>query len=434
MNYSESVSYIENAAVFGAQKHGLENISILLERLGNPQRRFESVHVAGTNGKGSVCSYLDSVFRAHGFKVGLFTSPYLERFTERIRIDGTEIGEETFAEICTRVRKTAEKMVQDGLTHPTFFELVTACGFLAFAESEVDIAVIEVGLGGRLDATNVIQPVVSVITAIGLDHTKVLGETVEEIAGEKAGIIKAGVPVVIYPQPFDTAYAILLHRARELESPVYSVRSCSLLLLNMGLEGQSFQMSYQGTDLGSFHTGLLGPHQIKNAATAILASLVYFKESGRSLVPSKLRDGICDAKWPGRMEIVSQDPLTLLDGAHNPQGVGMLAEVLNTFIPNHDGVMLFAASRTKDIDQIARILAPTSAHFIITEAPIFKALDAEEAADAFRIRDVRPSVQKDMVKALAMAQSLSSSLHVPLVVSGSLYLVGGIRKLIHESG
>ena len=218
--------------------------------MGNPQMRFQAIHVAGTNGKGSVCAYLDAMLRAQGIHTGLFTSPYLERFTERIRIDGKEMEEDAFAEVCTRVRAAAEAMVVEGMTHPTFFELVTACGFLAFAEAGVQVAVVETGMGGRLDATNVLLPVLTVITAIGLDHTKVLGETVEEIAREKAGIIKPGIPVVVYPQPFDEAYVELLCAAKDREAPVYAVRDAAILVEDSGLEGQRFSMSFQGLELG----------------------------------------------------------------------------------------------------------------------------------------------------------------------------------------
>ncbi len=433
MNYLESVQYVENANLFGAQKNGLANIRELLARLGDPQLRFQAIHVAGTNGKGSVCAYLDAILRCQGIHTGLFTSPYLERFTERIRIDGAELPEQAFAQVCSRVRTAAEAMVADGMTHPTFFELVTACGFLAFAEAGVQVAVVETGLGGRLDATNVLTPSLSVITAIGLDHTQVLGETVEEIAREKAGIIKPGVPVVIYPQPFNEAYAELLCAARDREAPVYAVRDASLLVERTGLEGQVFSMGFQGMELGRFETTLLGRHQILNCATAILSALVFAQQGNAALTMEAIRKGIGQARWPGRLEVIGRNPLVLLDGAHNPQGAGQLAETLDEITPNHDAVLVVGAVRTKDVDQVARILAPKVRHVVATEPPIGKALSARETADAFRAHGVQPMVQENVEAAVSAGLALARGQKCPLVVAGSLYLVGAVRSYLRSA-
>ena len=430
MNYEESVHFVENASLFGAEKKGLENIRELLRRLGDPQDRFSSIHVAGTNGKGSVCACLDAMLRRQGIRTGLYTSPYLERFTERIRIDGEEIAEEVFADICTRVRNTADAMVADGLTHPTFFELVTACAFVAYAEAGVDVAVIETGLGGRLDATNVLMPAMCVITAIGLDHTAVLGETVEEIAREKAGIIKSGVPVVVYPQPFDEAYAEILCAARDKGAPVYAVRDASLLVEESGLKGQCFSMSFQGQSLGRFETTLMGRHQVLNCATAILAAIVFSQLDIVPLSLGAIREGIAQVRWAGRLEIVSEDPLVILDGAHNPQGAEQLAEAIDQLTPNHDAVLLVGAVRTKDVDQVARILAHKAGTIVVTQPPIEKALAAKETADAFRVHDAHPMVQTDLQTALDMSLALAKGGNCPLIIAGSLYLVGAVRKLL----
>lgn len=430
MNYLESVQYVENANLFGAEKKGLANIRELLARLGDPQQRFQAIHVAGTNGKGSVCAYLDAILREQGIRTGLFTSPYLERFTERIRIDGKEMEEQAFAQVCSRVRAAAEAMVADGMTHPTFFELVTACGFLAFAEAGVQVAVVETGLGGRLDATNVLLPSLTVITAIGLDHTKVLGETVEEIAREKAGIIKPGVPVVIYPQPFDEAYVELLCAARDREAPVYAVRDAAILVESSGLEGQRFSMNFQGMELGRFEIALLGRYQVLNCATAILASLVFSQQGTFTLSLEAIRKGVCQTRWPGRLEVVSRAPLVMLDGAHNPQGAGQLAETLDAITPNHDAVLVVGAVRTKDVDQVARILAPKVRHVVATEPPIGKALTARETADAFRAHGTQPMVQPDVHAAVSAGLAIARGQKCPLVVAGSLYLVGAVRRYL----
>jgi dihydrofolate synthase/folylpolyglutamate synthase len=433
MDYRQSVEYVENAGLFGAHKHGLDNIRILLERLGNPQDRFVSIHVAGTNGKGSVCACMDAILRRQGIRTGLYTSPYLERFTERIRLNGKEITKESFACIATRVREAAQSMVDDGLTHPTFFELVTACGFLAFAEGGVEVAVIETGLGGRLDATNVLRPAVTVITAIGLDHTKVLGDTVEAIAREKAGIIKTGVPVIVYPQPFAEAYAELLGAARLREAPLYAVRDAAIVVEESGLSGQRFTMSYQGMNLGEFTTGLLGAHQVLNCATAILAAVVFGQLELFPLELSSIRQGIAQVRWPGRLEVVSRDPLILLDGAHNPQGAQQLADAVNRITPNHNGVLLAGALKTKDVDQVARILAPVAETVITTRPPTEKALSAREMADAFGAWNCPSMVQEDPATALSMAVALARGKGCPLIVTGSLYLVGAVRAMLEKN-
>ena len=432
MDYRQSVHYVENAGLFGAHKQGLDNVRALLSRLGNPQDQFVSIHVAGTNGKGSVCACLDAVLRQQGIRTGLYTSPYLERFTERIRLNGAEIAQEDFARIATQVREAADAMVADHLTHPTFFELVTACGFLAFAQSGVEVAVIETGLGGRLDATNVLNPALTVITAIGLDHTKVLGDTVEAIAREKAGIIKPGVPVVIYPQPFAEAYVELLQAARDREAPVYAVKDAALVVEETGLSGQRFTLGYQGLDLGSFTTGLLGAHQVLNCATAILASVVFSQLELFPLGIEAIRQGIGQTRWPGRLEIVCRDPLILLDGAHNPQGAQQLADAVNWVIPNHNGILLVGALKTKDADQVARILAPTAQTVITTRPPTEKALSAKEMADAFEAQGKEAMVEEDLAAAIQLGIALARSKRCPLIVAGSLYLVGAVRSMLEK--
>jgi len=435
MNYTESVDFMIHASWFGSKKNGLENIRELLRRLGNPERELRFIHVAGTNGKGSVCAMMDSMLRQSGYRTGLYTSPYLERFPERIRVDGKEASEEAIARMATRVREEAEAMKREGFSHPTFFELVTACALLIYREEKVDAVVWETGLGGRLDATNVVMPEVTVITAIGLDHTNVLGDTVEAIAMEKAGIFKPGVPVVIYPQPFDEAYAVLLSRAKELGCPVYSAADARLVVEETGLFGQVFRMRYQGMNFGNFRLPLLGSYQPLNAATAILAAVVLDQSGVFSMNLDDMRRGIAQTRWPGRLEFISRDPVVLIDGAHNPQGAEELARYLHTLLPARDCVLVTGVMHTKDAFGIARVLARCAGDLVITEPRWEKALPARDYAQDYTglVRGnltICPEDEEALEKGLEIARAKG----VPLVVAGSLYLAGAARTWARKKG
>jgi len=435
MNYQESVEFMTHASLYGSKKHGLEGITELLKRLGDPQDKLRFIHVAGTNGKGSVCAFLDAILRRAGYRTGLFTSPYLERFTERIRVDGAEASEDAVASAATRVREAASSMVADGYDHPTFFELVTASAFLIYLQSEVDIVVLETGLGGRLDATNVVHPDLCVITAIGLDHTSVLGDTIEAIAGEKAGIFKPDVPVVLYPQPFDAAYAVLLHHAKTVGCPVYNAAQAHVRLEQATLSGQKFSLRYQGMDLGQFETSLLGSYQLLNASTAILAAMVLGQGCRWDVNLPSIREGVAQARWPGRLEVVSRAPFVMLDGAHNPQGAEELTRCLRQFFPAGDPVLVTGVMHTKDSLGIARILAPCVSDVVVTEPKWTKALPAEDYAEDYRGR-IRGEVVlcKDQTEALEKGLAIACAHDAPLVIAGSLYLAGAARTWAREKG
>lgn len=433
MNYEESVSFVQNAALFGAVKNGLDNIRELLARMGDPQNAFPSIHVAGTNGKGSVCASLDSILRQAGKKVGLFTSPYLERFTERIRIGGAEVEEDVFARWANRVRDISAEMVADGCAHPTFFELVTAICFAVFAEAQVDVAVIEVGLGGRLDATNVLMPAVTVIANIGLDHTNVLGDTVEAIAAEKAGIMKKGVPVVVYPQTYDAAYAQLLHSAREVGAPLYALRDAAITVLETGLAGSRYALRYQTLDFGELTIPLLGRMQVLNTATAALAAAILAQQGEIRLTTGHIREGLARVQWAGRMEIVRRDPPVILDGAHNPQGAQHLARSVTDWFPNGNAVVVTGMLHTKDAHETARAVASCAGTVIATAPDSYKALPAEELAACYRDAGAPVQVVEDYRAAIDAAMEMGRAQGRPVIITGSLYLVGAARTYLMQS-
>jgi len=435
MNYQESVDFMTHASLYGSKKNGLEGIRALLDRLGNPQEQLRFVHVAGTNGKGSVCSYLDSILRCAGYKTGLYTSPYLERFTERIRVNGQEASQEDVAECATRVRQAADAMVAEGMDHPTFFELVTATAMLIYQKYQVDLVVLETGLGGRLDATNVVIPEVSVIMAIGLDHTNVLGDTIEAIAGEKAGIMKEDVPVVVYPQPFIEAHAALMHHAREKHCPFYDVSQAQIRLKQFSLTGQTFSFACQGMDLGEFEVSLLGSYQMLNASTAIMTAMVLGQKEEFNIPLSAIREGLAKTRWAGRLEVVNQDPIVILDGAHNPQGAEELTRCLRNFFPAADCVLVTGIMHTKDSLGVSLQLAPYVRDVVVTEPQWTKALPAEEYAQDYMNR-VRGEVivEKDQIAALERGLALARAKNAPMIVAGSLYLAGAARTWAREKG
>jgi dihydrofolate synthase/folylpolyglutamate synthase len=431
MNYKECVDYIQNAALYGSKKVNLDGIARLLSRLGNPHYSLKCVHVAGTNGKGSVCAMTESVLRQSGYKTGLFTSPYLETFTERIRINGANISENDFERIANSVISEAKKIVEEGFVHPTFFELVTACAFTCFKKSKVDIAVIEAGVGGLNDSTNIIDPLISVITNIGLDHIQVLGNTIEEIARKKAGIIKPGCPVVVYPQENSLAYTELLMESRRQSAPLYSASDAKILIKASGIDGQKFSISYQGID-ADIEIPLLGKHQILNAATAFIALVVLKQLLGLDKITAKsILSGFKNAKWPGRLEIVhAKNPLTIIDGAHNKQAAHSLKQELSQLIVNQKCILLVGIMSTKDAEGIIEELSDIAIAAVATSPAPPKSIPAEELKEILEEKISLVYADEDVEFALKHAAQLAQKENVPLIAAGSLYLAGKVRSLI----
>ena len=329
MTYEEALEYIHGTYKFGV-KLGLENIRRLLEMLGNPHKELKYVHVAGTNGKGSTVTFISSILIESGYKVGIYTSPYVERFTERICINGKEIPEEDLARITEIVKEKVTEMVEQGYNHPTEFEIITAIAFQYFYEQNCDIVVLEVGLGGRYDSTNIIDtPLVSVITSISFDHMKFLGNTLTQIAREKAGIIKENGNVVLYPQS-EEVEKVIEEAAVQTHSRLFKADFNTIKLKSFGIDGQIFDY---GTFL-DFKIKLLGRHQLKNAAVAITACQL-LKEEMKNFTDETIRQGIAKARWKGRMELMCKDPVFFIDGAHNEDGVKVMVDTLEEYFPQN---------------------------------------------------------------------------------------------------
>jgi dihydrofolate synthase / folylpolyglutamate synthase len=440
MNYESAVRYLltlgrELAAPTqaAAAKFNLENITTLLERLGRPERAFPCVHIAGTNGKGSTAAFVESILRNAGFRTGLNTSPHLERINERIRIDGEEISDELFAEIFTRIHVAIEELLAGGKlkAHPTYFECVTAVAFEAFARERVDFAVVEVGLGGRLDATNVVMPVVSVITRIDFDHENFLGHSLREIAGEKAGILKERVPGVIAGQQ-DEVREVLLARANDLQCPVMEVPE------TFAIEKESMEDGFVRATVAEKASGarfevrpeLAGRFQLQNALNAVGCARV-LQGKNYKISDAEIEEGIAAARWPGRIERVQTKPDVYLDGAHNPGAARELAKFLEENFHGRRVYMLYGAMRDKAVDEVTGLLFPQAYEVIFTEAKTPRAISAaqlEEIAGHHAIRSmVIPDAEKALEAALGKARAEDA-----VFITGSLYLVGQLRYVWRE--
>jgi dihydrofolate synthase/folylpolyglutamate synthase len=345
---SRSLERLYALRTFGI-KPGLETETALLEKLGNPQTSFAAIHVAGTNGKGSVCALLDSVLRTTGLTVGLYTSPHLVTFNERIRVNGEAISDAELAELFEDMEARAEAVKRDGGGREvTFFEFTTALAFEYFRRRKVQVAVVEVGMGGRLDATNVVWPAVSVITRIGLEHTEYLGKTLAAIAGEKAGIIKEGRPVVCGATPDEARTVIRAVAADRNARFVEAEETVTVRRISQDVTGQKMAITSGDTDYGTVTLSLLGKHQLENVVTAVAALETLASCSPLAVPPELVRRGLGVARWPGRLQVLSDKPPVILDGAHNPDGARVLAVALKELFKKRKVGLIWGMCEDKD--------------------------------------------------------------------------------------
>ncbi len=406
MTYPDSVRFLYALGnEIKTAKLGLDRIHAVLAALNNPQNSFRSIHVAGTNGKGSTCAMIDAGLRAAGIRTGLFTSPHLIEPTERIVIDGMPVTPRQFEQAFDVVHKVATELDLD--FHPTYFETVTAMAFWLFRELRVETAVIETGLGGRLDATNVLNPILTVITPIDFDHEAYLGGTIEAIAGEKAGILKQGVPA-IFARQRPEAKKVLDRRVAELHISVKRTEE---------YEVRDLHVTARGSHFSGINVPLAGEHQVENAIAAAMA----LESLG---VPPQ---GIEQAIWPGRLEHISPNPDIILDGAHNPAGARALARYLERFYAGRKIWLIYGAMRDKSVDEIAGILFPLASRVILTAPNNARALRPEALAE---LTD-RASIAPDILTALQQARKEISENDL-IVITGSLFLVGEARALSYN--
>jgi len=407
------LSYLYGLKRFG-MKLGLEVIYQMMERLDNPQHKFKSIHVAGTNGKGSTAAYLANILQEAGYKVGLYTSPHLINFNERFQINGEEISEENIVELTKKIK---DKI--DGI-EPTFFEFTTAMAFEYFAQREVDFAVVEVGLGGRLDATNVINPEIAVITNIGNDHEQHLGYELVKIAKEKAGIVKKDSLVVTAEKNkriLDYFKRVCEERKGKLHVVQEQINS---IITYSSLKGQGFDT--KGMVEGHFDINLLGAHQVDNASTAILASkLIGIKDDA-------IRSGLKKTNWPGRLELIQEKPYLFLDGAHNAQGMHKIAEYAKTL--SHRKVLVLGIAYDKDIKSMVESIVPLFDHVILTQGNYKPAetyiLRREVEKHTKNVEEI-PQVEEAMEKALSLVEGNDVAL-----ITGSFYMIGDARAVLKK--
>ncbi len=427
MNRGQCRDYLQRTLQSGV-KFGLDNVRTVLTALGEPQQAYPSILVAGTNGKGSVCAMLAEILTVHGLRVGLYTSPHLVRVEERVRVAGRPIGGRAFCRLLTVLKTTVDALVRAGklAAPPTYFETLTCLAFIHFREERVDAAILEVGMGGRLDATNVVTPLVSVITTISRDHQEYLGNTLGQVAVEKAGIIKPGIPVVCGVAG-RTARDVIRRKAREERAPFVEVfEEPRALEIEKAPRGYRFRFRRQGEVFG-YSPRLPGEHQGRNAAVAIVAALSL--EGGWGPLPKKtILRGIARADWPGRLETVGRRPRLVLDGAHNEEGARAVAAYAKAFLPR-PLTLVFAAMKDKDIPKLTRILFPLAQSVILTRLPMPRAATPDEVLRLASHPGQPALVEPDPAQALRKARQITPR-SGSILVTGSLFLVGEAKKRI----
>lgn len=427
MSYDSAIAYLYSLQKYGI-KFGLDNIKRLLSALENPQASFRSIHVAGTNGKGSTSAMLASVLRTAGVTTGLFTSPHLVSFTERIRVNGREISEAEVVALADEVRRIAEKT--PGF-QPTFFEVTTAMAFLYFRKMKVAWAVVETGMGGRLDATNVLMPEASVITAIDIDHGDFLGSTLGEVAAEKAGIIKPGVPVITALQQPDAASVLELSAEKSGSELLVYEKDFSADSTADELVG--IRINYRGTkEYNDIQLQLAGKHQALNAALAI-KTIEKIMEKWPEL-NCNIRQGLADARWPGRLEFIQDHPPILIDGAHNPQAAAVLAEFLRKALDLYGRIILILGiMNDKDREGIMKPLLPLASEIIFTAAGYGRAASPETLAAEAHALGYSGHTALTVEDALNLAERLYTQGDL-IIVTGSFYTIGEAKEALGPKG
>lgn len=428
MTYEEAVAYIDETPKF-TKKNTLENTKAILRHLGNPEEKMKLLHVAGTNGKGSVCSFLASMLQAAGKHTGLFSSPHLVDINERFVIDGEMVSNEQFLDAFHRVMNCVEAIQVEGYAHPTYFEILFLIGMVLFEEAGVEYLVLETGLGGRLDATNAIMhPVVTVITSISLDHTEYLGDTVEAIAAEKAGIIKEGVPVICNAAN-PAVEAVIRARAEELHAPVYAIRPDMVHISSMTNKRIAFSIDSGYYDNVDLSISSVAEYQIMNAAEAVTA--VKVMEGREAFTDDVIKKGITEMRWQGRMETVL--PGVIIDGAHNEAGVEEFVRTAKRLEADYPVTLLFAAVGDKDyprmIETVCRELTLT--RVIVTEVGGYRAVEVQKPEELFR-RFGQTEVEAYPNVEVAFERALEQKGDGILFCVGSLYLVGSIKSILRR--
>ena len=429
MEYLEAIEYINDKNKFGSRL-GLDTIGKLLELLGNPHLDMKYIHIGGTNGKGSTSSYISNSLEETGYKVGLFTSPFLERFNERISINGEDIPDDKLGEITGRVRDKIEIMLGEGYEHPTTFEIVTTIAFVYFKEENVDYTILEVGLGGRSDSTNIIKDsLVSIITTIDYDHVDILGDTLDKIAYEKAGIIKENGLVISYPQE-EEAFNVLKKVSQEKNADLIKCPMENVKIHELNEFGGVFDFKYKDEVFQNIKIQQLGEYQVYNATLALFTLLNLRDRGIIKISDEEIRRGLGKTKWKGRLEIIKRNPTFLIDGAHNLQGIKTLANSLHLFSYNKL-ILGLGILGDKDVEHMVEIISPLADEIIVTEVNMPRKLEAKSLETMINKYNSNTIVEKDIEKAIRKAFERANEDDL-IIFAGSLYLIGDVRKIVFE--
>ncbi|NNU83165.1 bifunctional folylpolyglutamate synthase/dihydrofolate synthase [Geobacillus sp. BMUD] len=427
--YEEAVAWIHGRLRLG-MKPGLKRMEWMMEKLGHPERRVRAVHIGGTNGKGSTVAYLRSILQAAGYSVGTFTSPYVEQFNERISVNGEPIRDEEIVELVQTIQPLADELERTELGGPTEFEVITAMMLYYFGKKQIqDIVLIEVGLGGRLDSTNVIYPLVSVITNVSYDHMNILGDTLGQIAAEKAGIIKSGVPLVTAVNEPE-AWEVIAKTAAERKAKTYRLGVDFIVSDRQAtVEGEQFSLVTPFSEYRDVRIHMPGAHQVENAAVAVMAAELLRLGYSFLIDPEHIADGLAAAAWPGRFERVSDKPLIILDGAHNEAGIRSLVETVRAHYPDKRVHVLFAALADKPLERMIQRLDE------LADTITFTTFDFPRAAAAEQLADLSSHPQKAVTGdwiGWVDGKKNRMGRNELLLITGSLYFISEVRKRLKK--
>lgn len=428
MKYEEAMKYITEVGNFGSN-YGLERTYKLLEHLGNPERDLKLIHIAGTNGKGSTTSMITEILMGEGYKVGMYTSPFIEEFEERIQINRNNIPKESLAILMDEIKVAVDKVIEAGYNHPTEFEIITVLMLLYFKKENIDFGVIEVGLGGTLDSTNVIKPIIQVITSISFDHTNLLGNTLEKIAREKAGIIKRGIPTVIYPQQ-EEVLKVIKNKCFEMDSELYIANNENLKFKNIVNLDKPYQLLKYNNEIDIL-LPLLGEHQIINLSVAMQAIEVLNNKDIIDISIANIVKSIKNVSWKGRLEVLSNNPYVVIDGAHNIQGIKTLSRNIKKYFKYENLYLILGILADKDVEEMIKIITPMAKKVYSVTPNSIRGELAESLKD--EVSKFNKNCKAFDKYEEAYLEALNDASEKDLILaSGSLYMIGDMRKIIRK--
>ena len=428
MKYEEAMKYITEVGNFGSN-YGLERTYKLLEHLGNPERDLKLIHIAGTNGKGSTTSMITEILIGAGYKVGMYTSPFIEEFEERIQINRNNIPKESLAILMDEIKVAVDKVIEAGYNHPTEFEIITVLMLLYFKKENIDFGVIEVGLGGTLDSTNVIKPIIQVITSISFDHTNLLGNTLEKIAREKAGIIKKEIPTVIYPQQ-EEVLKVIKNKCFEMDSELYIANNENLKFENIVNLDKPYQLLKYNNEIDIL-LPLLGEHQIINLSVAMQAIEVLNNKNIIDISIANIVKSIKNVSWKGRLEVLSNNPYVVIDGAHNIQGIKTLSRNIKKYFKYENLYLILGILADKDVEEMIKIITPMAKKVYSVTPNSIRGELAESLKD--EVSKFNKNCKAFDKYEEAYLEALNDASEKDLILaSGSLYMIGDMRKIIRK--